>query len=164
METSSESLDGSSKGEIAMTDAHYAADLIHETYPIRAGRNVKAAIGDAFLALKRRERQLPVDVLRERPRQWTERRVKALWNREARRVDHYEIQDLTAVAVEEARHERARLRAREQRLEAFLTSQASSGDSPSDQRVGRLAGGLDSTGICGAETDEDFDQTSGWGL
>jgi len=113
-----------------MSDTHFAADLIHDTYPIRAGRNAKAAIGEAFEALKRRERKLPKDVLRMRPRQWTERRVRALWNREARRVDHYEIQDLTAVAVEEARIERERLRARENRLAAFLAAQDQGVHSP----------------------------------
>lgn len=122
MERSSKGVEQSSKAEGVVTDAHFAADLIQDTYPIRAGRNAKAAIGEAFEALKKRERQLPRDVLRERPRQWTERRVRALWHREARRVDHYEIQDLTAVAVEEARIERQRLKAREERLAALLAA------------------------------------------
>jgi len=115
-----------------MTDTIYASELIQDTYPIRAGRNVKAAIGDAFEALKKRERALPKEVLRDRHRQWTERRVKALWFREARRVDHYEIQDLTAIAVEEARIERQRLKAREQRLTAFLAAADKGEISPMD--------------------------------
>lgn len=122
METSSTSVEHPSKERGAMTDAHYAAELIQDTYPIRAGRNVKAAIGDAFKALQRHERSLPNYVLTDRPRQWTERRVRALWFREARRVDHYEIQDLTAVAVEEARRERQHLKAREERLTAILAA------------------------------------------
>lgn len=135
-----------------MTDAHFAADLIQETYPIRAGRNVKAAIGDAFEALKRRERQLPKSVIRERPRQWTERRVRALWFKEARRVDHYEIQDLTAIAVEEAKIERLRLKAREDRLAAFLATHAESETSPGRHPSGRKAVRLD---MPGAGTDAD---------
>ena len=132
MEKSSTNADVLAKQEGAVSDTHFAADLIQDTYPIRAGRNAKAAIGEAFEALKRRERQLPKDVLRLRPRQWTERRVRALWNREARRVDHYEIQDLTAVAVEEARIERERLRARENRLAAFLAAQDQGLNSPTN--------------------------------
>jgi len=125
-------VDQPSKEEGAMTDTIYASELIQDTYPIRAGRNVKAAIGDAFEALKKRERALPKEVLRDRHRQWTERRVKALWFREARRVDHYEIQDLTAIAVEEARIERQRLKAREQRLTAFLAAADKGEISPMD--------------------------------
>ena len=147
-----------------MTDAHFAADLIQETYPIRAGRNVKAAIGDAFTALKQRERQLPKDVLRERPRQWTERRVRALWNREARRVDHYEIQDLTAVAVEEARIERQRLKAREERLVAILTAAEASGLGEGPHEEGGRVRRLDMSGTGFTDADEYADQSSGWGI
>lgn len=163
MEKSSTSVEQSSKAEGAMTDAHYASELIQETYPIRAGRNAKAAIGEAFNALKRRERQLPIDVLCERPRQWTERRVRALWHREARRVDHYEIQDLTAVAVEEARIERQRLKAREERLSALLAAadQSELGEvtNAKSQRFRRLD--LPRTGF--TDADEQSDQSQGWG-
>jgi hypothetical protein len=146
-----------------MTDAAFASSLIQDTFPTGSGRNVKAAIGDAFSALKRRERQLPREALQERQRPWTERRVKALWFREARRVDHYEIQDLTAVAVEEARIERQRLKARELRLEAFLAAQGEGVGSDEDQLGSGLAGGLDSTGTGGTDADADADQTQGWG-
>src|SRR5690606_33239863 len=113
----------------------------------RAGRNAKAAIGEAFEALKRRERQLPRDVLRERPRQWTERRVRALWHREARRVDHYEIQDLTAVAVEEARIERQRLKAREERLTAILAAAQEGENRERGDAEGRPIRGMDLPGV-----------------
>lgn len=146
-----------------MTDAHYAADLIQDTYPIRAGRNVKAAIGDAFEALKRRERHLPADVLRERPRQWTERRVRALWHREARRVDHYEIQDLTAVAVEEARIERQRLKAREERLAAILAAAGEGGMGEIKSEEGRRLRGMDMPGVGFTDADENASQSEGWG-
>lgn len=147
-----------------MTDAHFAADLIQETYPIRAGRNVKAAIGDAFTALKQRERQLPKDVLRERPRQWTERRVKALWHREARRVDHYEIQDLTAVAVEEARRERQYLKAREERLVAILAAADQGELGQGAHSKGRGVRGMDLPGVGFTDADERNDQSQGWGI
>lgn len=122
MDKSPEITDQPRRVQPSMTDTSYASDLVQETFPVRPGRNVKAAIGAAFDALKRRERSLPVDVLRNRPRQWTERRVRSLWHEEARRVDHYEIQDLAAVAVEEARLERQRSKAREQRLAALIAA------------------------------------------
>lgn len=119
----SKSLDDSSKGQAPMTDTSVASDLLQETFPISADRpKVKAAIGSAFAALKALERKLPKEVLSERHRLWTERRVKALWTKEARRVDHYEIQDLAAVAVEEARLERQRLQARQDRLAALIAA------------------------------------------
>lgn len=118
-----------------MTDATQASELLQETFPIRAGRNVKAAIGEAYAALKRRERNLPADVLQERQREWTERRVKALWGgKEARRVDHYEIQDLAAIAVEEAKIERQRQQARQYRLEAIIASASAGYHREMDQR------------------------------
>ncbi|MGV8955743.1 MAG: hypothetical protein ACOH2M_31910, partial [Cypionkella sp.] len=162
--TSAKTLGHSPNAEGAMTDAHFAADLIQETYPIRAGRNVKAAIGDAFEALKRRERNLPQTVLRERSRQWTERRVRALWNREARRVDHYEIQDLTAIAVEEARRERQHLKAREERLVAILAAADQGGMGQVARAKGRGVRAVDLSGIGLTDADETADQSQGWGI
>ena len=147
-----------------MTDAHFAAELIQDTYPIRAGRNAKAAIGEAFNALKRRERQLPSEVLRERSRQWTERRVRALWNREARRVDHYEIQDLTAIAVEEAQIERQRLKAREERLVAILAAAEAGEPGGVGNQEGRSFRGMDLSGVGFTDADERTDQSQGWGI
>ena len=163
METLSKGVDRSPKAEGIMTDAHFAAELIQDTYPIRAGRNAKAAIGEAFNALKRRERQLPTDVLRERPRQWTERRVRALWNREARRVDHYEIQDLTAIAVEEARRERQHLKAREERLAAILAAAEAGEHGDWGNEESRSVRGMDMPGVGFTEADERSDQSRGWG-
>lgn len=163
METLSKGVERSSKAEGIMTDAHYAAELIQDTYPIRAGRNAKAAIGEAFNALKRRERQLPSEVLRERSRQWTERRVRALWNREARRVDHYEIQDLTAIAVEEARRERQHLKAREERLTAILAAAEAGEHGDESRQYGGSVRGMDLPGIGFTDADDRSDQSRGWG-
>lgn len=162
VEKSSKHVDFSSK-EGAVTDVHYASDLIQETFPIGRGRNVGSAIADAFTALKGRERQLPQDVLRERPRKWTARRVRSLWFREARRVDHYEIQDLTAVAVEEARIERQRLKAREERLAAILAAAEEAEDSPHHDKKGRRVRGLDLPGTGFTDADERADQSQDWG-
>lgn len=160
MELSSKAAAAKSKNvDPAMPDTFIAQNIVQAAFPAHGGRNVKAAIGDAFEALRRRERSIPIEALRDRPRQWTERRVKALWHREAKRIDHYEIEDLTAVAVEEARHERQRLRAREARLEALIASAVASESRQSDQQEGGFTGGLDMpAGGAGTDADESYDQ------
>lgn len=77
-----------------MSDVTMAQGLMQETWPERAGRPVKTCIALIFDAVKRVERRLPEPALRERPRQWTERRVRSIWNGEARRIDNYEMSDL----------------------------------------------------------------------
>jgi hypothetical protein len=148
---------------VQVTDTHVARNLIETGFPVGPGRNLKAALADCFAALARRERALPRDVRADRPRHWTLRRVEAIWGREARRIDHYEIQDLTAVAVEEARHERQRLQAREERLAAFISAHRSGDRQRMDQLLGRVAGGLDHAGTRGTEADEEHDQSRTWG-
>lgn len=151
--------------EAIVTDGTYAQELLREVFPVRAGRNVKAAIGEAFEALKRRERALPKAVLEERKRQWTERRVRSLWEKRAPRIDHYEIQDLTAVAVEEARVERQRQQARDTRLAAIIAAGDARQDQPRHQWLGRRDRGLDhaSRGVGRTADDEHTDQSQGWG-
>lgn len=163
MPKTNKSLSISDKAEGAVTDGTYAQELLHEAFPIRKGRNITAAIGEAFEALKRRERSLPKEVLRERDRQWTERRVRSLWSKTARRVDHYEIQDLTAIAVQEARHERQRLREREARLAAFLAREDAVADRAVGQQPRRVVGRLDLPGTDHAVRPEDHDQSQSWG-
>lgn len=162
MDVSSKVAAASSKNlEPAVTDTTIAQGIVQNAFPVRSGRNIKAAIGEAFNALKRHERALPVETLRARKRQWTERRVKALWHREARRVDHYEIEDLTAVAVEEARLERQRSRARDARLEALIASSMASKHREGFERFGGLAGGLDMSGAGRTDADAEYDQREG---
>lgn len=163
MEIVPKDVDSLPKDQPAMTDADTAIRLLDETFIGASGRDIRQALGAAFDALERHEKRLPQDVLADRQRRWTERRVRALWNREARRVDHYEIQDLTAIAVEEARIERQRLKARELRLEAFLASHEASLAGEEGEFDSGRAGGLDSAGIGPAEFDADTDQSSGWG-
>ena len=156
-------VDFSSKGSSAMTDVQFASEFIQEIYPITATRKVAGAIGEAFEALKRREQDLPEQVLMARPRKWTERRVRALWFKEARRVDHYEIQDLTAVAVEEARRERQHLKARQERLTALIATFDPSEVGTEANAEGRGIRGMDLPGIGFTEADERADQSRGWG-
>ncbi|HEV7345495.1 MAG TPA: hypothetical protein VGN60_07665 [Devosia sp.] len=158
------SLANPAKPRVAMTDVQFAADLMQEAFPVRTGRNVTTAIGEIFEALKRHERALPVDVVRDRSRQWTERRVRALWKHEARRVDHYEIQDLTAVAVEEARRERQHLKARQERLAALIAAADPCEVGEVEDAEGECFRGLDLSGAGFTEADERADQSHGWGM
>ncbi len=164
METHSNIVDFSSKGQGAMTDVQFASEFIQEIYPVSASRKVAGAIGEAFDALKKRENQLPAGVVRDRPRRWTERRVRALWFKEARRIDHYEIQDLTAIAVEEARRERQHLKAREERLVAILAAADQGGMGQVVRPKGRGVRSMDMPGIGLTDADETADQSQGWGI
>lgn len=105
-----------------MTDIALAQNALRTAFPVTATRNVKAAIWEAFTALKKLERSLPREVIRSRPRQWSERRVKAIWHGEARRIDHYEFTDLEQVQLEQAKADYRKLNADLHRLEAFLAS------------------------------------------
>lgn len=104
----------------ARSDLDIAQGILQRVWQISPTRNVKACIGDILSALQRLERTLPAEVLRERPRQWTERRVRAIWCREARRIDAYEMADLEAVAEREAEHEISASIARAARMTEFL--------------------------------------------
>lgn len=161
MEKSSESLDQSSKA-LPMSDATYAQEILQESFPVRAGRNVKAAIADAFLALKRHERALHPSVVEERERQWTERRVKSIWSKEARRIDHYEIEDLRAIARREATLEFERSKARQRRLAALLADPLAHRGSELADLVRERVGGMDSAGAGDIEP-HDIDQSRDWG-
>lgn len=155
--SSKDSVESSKEDDV--TDASLARELLHEGFPIRAGRNVKAAVGDAFTALRRREREL------RRDEKWTERRVRAIWNSEARRIEHCEIEDLRAVARREVTLEYQRSKARQARLAALLADPlAPRGGALSDLARERV-GGVDSPGaeFGPAEYDADAVQTEGWG-
>lgn len=164
METHSSVVDFPSKGQGAMTDVEFASEFIQEIYPVSATRKVAGAIGEAFDALRRREQELPEKVRQARPRTWTERRVRALWFKEARRVDHYEIQDLTAIAVEEARRERQHLKARQDRLAAILAAADQGAMGLEEGPKGRGIRAVDLSGVGFTDADERSDQSQGWGI
>lgn len=151
------------KAEAAVTDLDRAVYLIDETFIGTSGRDVKEALAAAFSALSRHEGRLPKAALQARQRRWTPRRVRALWNREARRVDHYEIEDLTAVAVEEARRERQHIKTREERLAAFIASFDPSEMGQEQAEEGGRIRGMDLPRVGFTEADERADQSRGWG-
>lgn len=112
---------GSEMSEVA-SDTSQAYSLIDDIFgPIREiGRG--RVIRTAFDALVRRERRLGERIVRERPRKWTERRVRAIVDHEARRIDAFEIDDLRQIQIEEARHALSQSRSRAANLAAFLAA------------------------------------------
>ncbi len=126
-----------------MTDVAMAQHLVQETWPERAGRPVKVCIALIFDAVKRIERKQPVAVLRDRPRQWTERRVRSIWNAEARRIDNYEMADLERAAAEEAKNEFHTSVRRAARMAAFLAAQDQDFHGPEIDRLREFLGRLD---------------------
>lgn len=125
-----------------MTDVSMAQHLVQETWPERAGRPVKVCIALIFDAVKRVERKQPAAVLRERPRQWTERRVRSIWNAEARRIDNYEMADLERAAAEEAKNEFHQSINRAARMAAFLAAQDPDFHGAEVDRLREFLGGL----------------------
>lgn len=80
-----------------MSDVAVARSIIDDTFNIeRTGRSRVIVL--VFDAVKRIEKQLSSvapEVLRQRPRQWTERRVRSIVDREAARVEYAEfIEDM----------------------------------------------------------------------
>ena len=139
---------GSEMSDVA-SDPAFARSIIDDAFDIeRNGRG--RAIAMAFDALKEIERKLArlaPDALRQRPRQWTERRVRSIVDREARRIDAYEIDDLKKMQMAEARHELNRSRARAARMAAFLAAQDEDFHSDEIERMGAFARGMDLPGM-----------------
>jgi hypothetical protein len=76
-------------------------------------------------ALRKHERRLArqcPEQFRARSREWTERRVRAIWEGDARRIEYHEMTDLEAVAAEAARAERKEYLARSERLARFISA------------------------------------------
>lgn len=132
-----------------MHDVAVARGIIDDTFDLTPGRR-SIVIGLTIAALKRLERALEKsnpEVLRERPRQWTERRVRSIVDSEARRIDAYEIDDLQKVKIAEARHELNRSRDRAARMAAFLAAQDPDFHRDEVQRMGSFARGVDLSGV-----------------
>jgi hypothetical protein len=155
-------LEKSPKDSEMSDDVSVARSIIDDAFDLET-RGRARVIALTYEAVKRVEARLPRAVLAHRPRRWTERRVRSIVDREAGRIDHYEIQDLTAAAVEEARLERLRIRARDARLEAIIASEDTRQDQQGGERLGRGARGLDLPRSSGTDADADFNQDNGWG-
>lgn len=124
-----------------MSDTAIALGLIDEVWPLKTTPR-KIVIGAAFNAVKQIERGVRKHV--ERPRAWTERRIRSIVDGEARRIDNYEIDDLTAMVIQEARIEIARSKARAARLEAFIADPMADQAGPRLRGLREHHGGMDS--------------------
>lgn len=111
---STKSVDFSAKGE-PMADAELAANLMDDVIGERGVREpVKSMLERAYSALSKRNHE------------WTRRRVRAVFNREANRIEHREIEEMRAVI--QARKEHAAYREETARLAALAVVQATSRD------------------------------------
>lgn len=92
---SPKSLDFSPKPgvEETMSDNELAADLLDEVIGTRGVREpVKSMLERAYSELSKRSSE------------WTRRRVRAVFNKEANRIEHREIEDMKAVLEARKRH------------------------------------------------------------
>lgn len=126
-----------------MHDVAVARGIIDDTFDLETPGRRSIVIGLTIAALKRVERALDPAVLRERGRQWTERRVRSIVDLEARRIDAYEISDLEQVKIAEARHELSKSRDRAARMAAFLATQDPDFHRDEVERMGAFARGVD---------------------
>lgn len=131
LERSSTSVDFSAKGQ-TMADAELAANLLDQVIGERGIREpVKSMLERAYLALRRRNEA------------WTRRRVRAVFNKEANRIEHREIEEMRAVI--EARKHHAAYREETARLTALAVARAKASSRGEGEGAGGRAGGVDRT-------------------
>lgn len=91
-----------------MSDTEYAASLLDEVIGARGVREpIKSMLERAYSSLSKRNAA------------WTRRRVRAVFHREANRIEHREIEDMRAVV--QARKKHAAYREETARLAALAT-------------------------------------------
>ena len=113
-ERSTKIVDFSAKGE-PMADTELASSLMDEVIGTRGVREpVKSMLERAYSELIKRNRE------------WTRRRVRAVFNREANRIEHREIEEMRAVI--QARKKHAAYREETARLAAMAVVRATAHD------------------------------------
>lgn len=101
LETNAEKLEQHSKRQGKMSDGVLAQGMIREAFPRDLYGGYKAAVYAAYRFISPRVKK-----------KFTERRARAIWDGEARRIDMEEAAALEAALIEEAHNETKRLRAR----------------------------------------------------
>jgi len=97
--------------EVDVSDVHFAAELMDGVIGHRGIREpIKAMLERAYRELSKKNDK------------WTRRRVRAVWNKEAQRIDHREVVEMEAVI--EARKRHAAYREETSRLAAMALSRA----------------------------------------
>jgi len=99
-----------------MSDADLAANLLDDVIGHRGVREpVKSMLDRAYRALSKRNDE------------WTRRRVRAIFNKEATRIDHHEIEEMRAV-IRAARERHAEFNAETARIAALALNGAPTED------------------------------------
>ena len=101
LEANDRNLERYSKKVKRMSDVVLAQGMIREAFPKELYGGYKAAVYAAYRFISPRV-----------GKRFTERRARAIWDGEARRIDMEEADALRAALIEEAKNETARLRAR----------------------------------------------------
>lgn len=114
--TSSKRVEFSAKREADVSDTEFAASLMDEVIGVRGVREpVKSMLERAYSELSKRNAA------------WTRRRVRAVFNKEAQRIDYREIREMEAVI--EARKKHAAYREETARLAALAVVRSTAPDS-----------------------------------
>lgn len=102
--------EGSSRKK-GMTASCEAQNLLRDAFPVRRYGKVEAAFYEAHKFISRRVRK-----------DFTMRRVRAIWEGKARRIDSEEMDALRLAKIEETRREQKELRARLAALDEMLAN------------------------------------------
>jgi len=119
-----------SKRDRKMSDAVLAQGLIREAFPKELYGGYKAAVYAAYRYISPRV-----------SKRFTERRARAIWDGEARRIDMEEADALRAALIEEARNETVRLRARLASLDEKIAAAEASAHRQAMARPSQQMGG-----------------------
>lgn len=112
VDRSAKNVDFSPKENQPMSDVDMAASLLDEVIGARGIREpVKSMLERAYALLSKRNSA------------WTRRRVRAVFNKEASRIEHREMEDMRAILT--AREQHAAYRAETARIAQMAISQAS---------------------------------------
>ena len=111
LETQAQNLERYSKRNVNMNDATIAQGMIREAFPKDLHGGYKSAVYAAYRFISKRVKK-----------RFTERRARAIWDGEARRIDMEEAEALRAALIEEAHNESQRLRARLAALDAKIAA------------------------------------------
>lgn len=157
LETSSVSLENLTKGSLALrqTGGKMSSVAVPLRTEKRSPREVIRAVGELLVPHSPARLQyepiyrMLIKVVPDSSRvKVTPRRVRAIYNDDAKRVEWYEVKALLEIeALEEARRARLNLAATANRLAALLTAEDAALDGEERRELGRLAGALDRAGI-----------------
>ena len=109
LETNADNLERYSKRVKRMSDVFVAQGMIRDAFPKRLHGGYKAAVYAAYRYISPRV-----------SKRFTERRARAIWDGEARRIDMEEADALRQALLEEAIREKCELRTRLAALDAKI--------------------------------------------